>query len=46
MFEFLKKLFCHHNNNVYVRTVLDRIGPGEYRTHHIWKCSKCGKECD
>ena len=38
------RLFCKHERTVCCRTILDDVSPGRYRTHHIWKCEKCGKE--
>lgn len=44
VFKWLKMLMCKHEKTTYCRTFLEKISPGEYKVHHVWKCEKCGKE--
>nr|DAV95757.1 MAG TPA: tcix Putative treble-clef, zinc-finger, Zn-binding [Caudoviricetes sp.]DAY48728.1 MAG TPA: tcix Putative treble-clef, zinc-finger, Zn-binding [Caudoviricetes sp.] len=41
---FLKRLFCKHRMMPYMYMDVRTHG-NHYVRKHIWKCTKCGKEC-
>lgn len=43
MFKVLKRLFCKHEKVEHCGTDLIRQNDGSWKTHHKWKCRKCGK---
>lgn len=41
---FIKRLFCEHKMMPYAYMDVRAHG-NHYVRKHIWKCTKCGKEC-
>lgn len=44
MIKLLLRSFCKHKRVYHLRTDLIRQNDGSFKTCHIWKCKRCGKE--